>query len=24
LAGINYIEQQVTWCKFYLNESIMR
>jgi len=22
LAGINYIEQQVAWCQFYLNESV--
>jgi len=22
LAGINYIEQQVTWYQFYLNESL--
>jgi len=21
LAGVNYIEQQVTWCQFYLNEN---
>jgi len=24
LAGINYIEQQVTQCQFYLNESVTR
>jgi len=24
LAGINYIEQQMTCCQFYLNESITR
>ena len=24
LAGINYIEQQVTRCQFYLNESVTR
>jgi len=23
-AGINYIEQQVTRCQFYLNESVTR
>jgi len=22
LAGVNYIEQQVTWCQFDLNESV--
>jgi len=24
LAGINYIEQQVALCQFYLNESVTR
>jgi len=24
LVGINYIEQQVTGCQFYLNESVTR
>jgi len=24
LSGINYIEQQVTGCQFYLNESVTR
>jgi len=24
LAGINYIEQQVTRCQFYLDESVIR
>jgi len=27
LAGVNYIDQQVTWsswCQFYLNESVTR
>jgi len=24
LAGINYVEQQVTRCQFYLNESVTR
>jgi len=24
MAGINYIEHQVTWCQFYVNESVTR